>query len=583
MEAQVTDRKRRIADAHTRVRLRIASDDALVGAIRRGDPRAFEALYERHSGELQSFCVYMLGSRADAEDALQATFAAAYRSLRGEERPIALRAWLFAIARNHCLTILRRRHPTVELDGEPALHGDPARELELREEVRDTLVRLSELPERQRAAMVLAELRGFSQAEIGTVLGVRPEQVKALVYQARSDLISERRAREVDCHEIREEISSARGSALLRGRLRRHVRSCEDCRSFAAGVSRQRRQLNGLIPFAPWLMWKLRALQETLMSGITEPTAYAGGATLGGVGAGAALLAGGGVKAIAVKVMAGAAMLGLSTSVGAAVAPNQSITRLAGDVAHVSGAASSTRGGAGHAGAPGTLSASSPNARGATGATGATGLSGYTIGGRAGAVQRGASSERGPRDSASGHGSTRGGSKQGAGGGAGASARRSHTQAAGGGTGQSRKLAQEQHQTVHEGRQQQHEGRQQQRSESQAVREERKLAAEERRTSAPERVRAAEERQRAQGQRHREREKSAHQEERQRNSAQHQHEREKAKHERTHELAGAQHAHQREKAQRQRELQRERKRRERERAGRRGRKIRAGVEETSSE
>ena len=119
-----------------RVRLRFATDERLVASVRRGDSVAFEALYERHVGELLSFCVYMLGSRQDAEDAVQATFASAYRALRADRRRIALRPWLFTIARNESLSILRSRRPTVELNGEPALGGDPLRELELREEVR---------------------------------------------------------------------------------------------------------------------------------------------------------------------------------------------------------------------------------------------------------------------------------------------------------------------------------------------------------------------------------------------------------------------------------------------------------------
>jgi len=292
----------------------------LVAFVRRGDRAAFEVLYERHCQGLLSFCVYMLGSRHDAEDAVQATFASAYRALRADRRPVVLRPWLFTIARNDCLSILRKRRPTVELNGEPALTGDPLRELELREEVRHMIAGLRELPERQRAALVLAELHGLNQSEIGTVLGVEAEQVKAYIYQARSNLISDRRAREADCCEIREELATARGAALLRGRLRRHLRSCADCRVYANGVTRQRRQLGALLPFAPSLMLKYRALEGALGIGAADPATYAGGAALGGAVAGtAAEIAGGGVKALAVKMAAGAALLGASAGVGATV------------------------------------------------------------------------------------------------------------------------------------------------------------------------------------------------------------------------------------------------------------------------
>jgi RNA polymerase sigma factor (sigma-70 family) len=310
----------RLINAGTRVRLRLAADDRLVAFVRRGDTAAFEVLYERHARGLLSFCVYMLGSRHDAEDAVQATFASAYRALRADGKPVALRPWLFTIARNDCLSIMRRRRPTVELNGELALRGDPSHELEIREEVRHMLESVRELPERQRAALVLAELHGLSQAEIGDVLGVEPSQVKAYVYQARSNLISTRRAREADCEEIREELANARGAALLRGRLRRHVRSCADCRVYADGIARQRHQLGALLPLMPSLVLKYRAVEEALGIGGADPATYAGGATVGGaVATGAIEIAGGGVKALAVKVVAGAALLGASAGVGATV------------------------------------------------------------------------------------------------------------------------------------------------------------------------------------------------------------------------------------------------------------------------
>jgi RNA polymerase sigma factor (sigma-70 family) len=308
--------------AGSRVRLLLAADERLLTLVSRGDPAAFEALYERHSRELLSFCVYLLGSRQDAEDAVQTTFAAAYRALRTKERPVALRPWLFAIARNDCVSIVRKRRPTAELNGEPALGGDPFRELELREEVRHTLEGLLELPECQRAALVLAEIHGLSQAEIGAVLGVGAQKVKSYVYQARSHLISARSARDADCVEIREELGTARGAALLRRRLRGHVRACAGCRAYADGVARQRRHLGALLPWAPSILLKTRALEHALAIRSPDPAAYARGAAVGGSLAGAtAEFAGAGLKGLLTKVAAGMACLGASACVGASVLP----------------------------------------------------------------------------------------------------------------------------------------------------------------------------------------------------------------------------------------------------------------------
>jgi len=304
--------------AGSHARLRFATDDRLVAFVRRGDRAAFEVLYDRHSAALLSFCLYMLGSRHDAEDALQATFASAHKSLLADERPLALRSWLFTIARNACLSILRQRRPWVELNGEPARGGDPVRELELREEVRQLVEGVLALPERQRAALVLAELHGLSQVEIATVMDVSAEQVKAYAYQARSNLISDREARDTHCRDIREELATARGAALLKRRLRRHLRSCVGCREYQHELSHQRRQFGILLPVVPSLALKFRTLED-LLGNAALPGTSAARVAAGGALAGTAALADGGLKALVAKVGTGLAALGATAGVGAAV------------------------------------------------------------------------------------------------------------------------------------------------------------------------------------------------------------------------------------------------------------------------
>ena len=261
-------------------------DEALVAGVRRRDRRAFEAIYERHAAQLLTFCIYLLGSRHDAEDALQATFASAYRALLSDSRPVSLRPWLFTIARNECLSILRKRRPLVELNGEVALTGDPVKLAEVHEEMASMIGGIRELPEKQRAALVLAEVHGMSHADIGSVLGVRPEQVKAFVFQARSNLLSDRHAREVDCREIREELATSRGLVSKRARLRRHLRSCDACRAYADGVERQHRQLASLLPILPSLTLKYRAIDQALRLCGSDAANYANSASMAGHRAG---------------------------------------------------------------------------------------------------------------------------------------------------------------------------------------------------------------------------------------------------------------------------------------------------------
>lgn len=90
--------------------LAIASDNTLVEQMRRGNEAAFSVAFERHATGLLGFCRHMVSSPEDAEDAVQHTFLAASRHLaRSRERELALKPWLYAIARNRCLSILRSR------------------------------------------------------------------------------------------------------------------------------------------------------------------------------------------------------------------------------------------------------------------------------------------------------------------------------------------------------------------------------------------------------------------------------------------------------------------------------------------
>ena len=265
-------------------RLDQLDDQRLAKRVRAGDEAAFEVLYDRHHKALLSFCRHMLGNVQDGEDALQQTFIRAHRALLSGPLPDTVRPWLFAIARNRCKTMLAaRREATVSVeDHEPSFDGlsdDVSRRADLRELVTD----LARLPEDQRGALVLFELGGLSQAEIATAIGVPAGKVKALVFQARSELMAERDARIASCDSIREELAVARGGALRRGPLKRHLRQCEPCDAFRVAVAAQRLGLASIMPVAPALGLKA-AILAAAAGGNGAAAGLAGGA---GAGAGA--------------------------------------------------------------------------------------------------------------------------------------------------------------------------------------------------------------------------------------------------------------------------------------------------------
>jgi RNA polymerase sigma factor (sigma-70 family) len=261
-------------------------DARLIDRVRRGDDSAFEQLHARHQPAILTFCRHLTGNREDAEDAVQHTFLAAYRRIVDSADALDWRPWLFTVARNRCLTLLRARrgeHALVDPDLATSFDG-LALEVERRQELRDLVGDMGRLPEPQRAALVLSQLDALSYREIGTVLDVAPEKVKALVFQARSSLVSAREAREAPCFEIRHEIATARGPALRRRLLRRHVGQCEGCREFEVSVKRQRHDLGLLLPVAP-----SAGLGQAFLDAVDRDTAAAGGAGTAAAGGGAGL------------------------------------------------------------------------------------------------------------------------------------------------------------------------------------------------------------------------------------------------------------------------------------------------------
>ena len=237
--------------------------------LQRGEEGAFALLYERHHGELLRYCGGLLRSFPEAEEAVQQTFVSAYGALRREARPDQLRPWLYAIARNRCIAMLKaRREQPSGLPDRVAV--DTLATIELREGLQELVSDVAKLPKRQEAALVLSEVGGFSHAEIAEVLGCQRSKVKALVFHARAALKHRREARETPCDLIREQLATLRRGALRRTPLRFHLETCPSCADFREEMRRERRGL-AAIPLAP-----LAALKKLLGAAGGSSTLSAG-------------------------------------------------------------------------------------------------------------------------------------------------------------------------------------------------------------------------------------------------------------------------------------------------------------------
>src|SRR3954447_18791690 len=253
--------------SRTTANLSSASDDELIAEVIVGSDAAFEKLYQRHSPGMLAMARQMLGSPTEAEDAVQHAFMAAYRELESGVTPTYPRAWLYAITRNRCLTMIRdRRDVAAEPDAEPSTVG-LAEEVERRSELRDLLRDMRRLPEEQRTALALFEMGGLTQAEIAKVMRVDTGRVKALVFQARSNLIHARETSDATCASVRSQLSTLRGGRLNTRELRNHVRDCEGCAEYALAVRDQRRRLAIVLPVLP-----LMALKAPVVGGAAVGT-----------------------------------------------------------------------------------------------------------------------------------------------------------------------------------------------------------------------------------------------------------------------------------------------------------------------
>jgi hypothetical protein len=222
---------------------------------------------------------------------------------------VEVRPWLYTIARNTSLNMLRERRQAAIVGTNPALvEVDPQTVVERSQELRATLAAIAELPERQRTALVLAEMHGLGHRQIASVLGVEPKQVKAYVFQARTHLLSDRAARAADCDAIREQLECSRGGSLLKATLRGHLRHCHGCRSYAARLARQRRRLGVWLPWQPLMQLRRRLAHGPLDGPLSR--GEAAGASAGVSLAAGVQLTNGGSKALLAKLLAGMALLG---------------------------------------------------------------------------------------------------------------------------------------------------------------------------------------------------------------------------------------------------------------------------------
>jgi RNA polymerase sigma-70 factor (ECF subfamily) len=185
--------------------------DDLKGTLREGRDR-FAAVVETIRPELHRYCSRMTGSALDGEDLVQETLTQAlYRvTLLSGQLP-ALRPWLFTIAHHKCVDFLRSRSGHRMVDVEEG--NEPALEIEVEIEERDLASRLFSrlvlaLPPRERAAIVLKEVLGYTLPEVAAILETSVGGVKAALHRGREKIAAAKDAPEL-AHEPSPPVAAA--------------------------------------------------------------------------------------------------------------------------------------------------------------------------------------------------------------------------------------------------------------------------------------------------------------------------------------------------------------------------------------
>lgn len=265
------------------------------------DESALVSVYERYQQQLYRFCFSIVGNAEDAQDALQSAMVKALRALRGEQRQIELKPWLYRIAHNESIDLLRRRRNEAQIDPELSVStSDPQETAATRDRLRRLLTDLASLPERQRETLIMRELAGLSFVEIGEALETSPDVARQTLYEARLNLRQLEAGREMSCDEVMRQISDGDGRVLRRRQIQAHLRACAECRDFREAIESRQRDLAAIAPLPA-------AAAASALQGLLAGAAGGGAAATGAAGAGAGTA--GTVGVGAGKVMATSAVV----------------------------------------------------------------------------------------------------------------------------------------------------------------------------------------------------------------------------------------------------------------------------------
>jgi RNA polymerase sigma factor (sigma-70 family) len=291
----------------------VCSEQELVAATRAGDDRAFEELYARYRDRISGFILSRVHDHGRAEDIAQEVFMSALRRLRGTDRAIAFKPWIYEIAKNACIDEFRRgsraREVPLESDGEFVVDHQgaglssvptPPAAVESKQRLNDLRGAFGGLSASHHQLLVMREFEGLSYDEIGSRLDMSRQMVDSSLFRARRKLSEEYQelASGQRCEQIQTAIDGGRLRSVTslglrdRRRFARHLSHCQPCRHAAlmAGVDETlvkprtsiAAKIAALLPFPAWRL--SRRSHGTKAANGSHQMAGAGSAGLGSAG-----------------------------------------------------------------------------------------------------------------------------------------------------------------------------------------------------------------------------------------------------------------------------------------------------------
>ncbi|MBP1819341.1 sigma-70 family RNA polymerase sigma factor [Mycobacterium sp. OAE908] len=277
----------------THVAPALADDDAtLARAAAAGNQKAFAAIYDRYADRLHDFCVGMLRDRHAAADCVQDVFVTAASRLAQLREPERLRSWLYAIARNEALAVIRARRrelPSEELPEITNRQPDLAT-LAARSELADLISdACGGLAERDQVVLELSYRKGLAGPELAEALGVTPRNANVLVERLRDTIARslgallvcrQVRANPAKCPELAALIEHWDGqfTVLMRKRAARHIDGCPRCEQQRASMVTPAALLGAapvIVPAPAWL--REHTLSQGMKALPSGPSASTGG------------------------------------------------------------------------------------------------------------------------------------------------------------------------------------------------------------------------------------------------------------------------------------------------------------------